>query len=311
LMGTGVLLLVLAVGSPIAAYRINRERLRAEDAQKQEAALRTLAQVRERIAKAQLLCSQERFGEARTLMLAIGVPALESERQNAGAVYTALTDASAKEGRWREALPDAIKAVECDPTYALNYVSLMTLLAAVDDVDDYQRYRRQVLDRFEGMDDRRMGERLGKVCLLRSVPLEEATTFDKWAADALEAELAIKDIYLSYYQVTMALAEYRVGRFESAADWSRKSIDDPFYSTGQCRYVQAHMVLAMSLFRSGQHGEARAALAKGIQIEQAQLPKLDGGDLGAGWFWRDWVAAQELMNEAKATIERAPPGSRG
>jgi tetratricopeptide (TPR) repeat protein len=299
-----VLLLIVAVGSPVAAYQINRERLRAEDAQKQEATLRTLAQVRERIAKAQLLCSQEKFSEARGLMLAIGVPALEPERENAGAVYTALTDASAKEGQWREALPDAIKAVECDPKFPLNYVSLMTLLAVVDDVDDYQRYRRQVLARFMGMDDRRVGERLAKVCLLRSVPLEEATTFDKWAADALEAELATKDIYVSYYQVTMALAEYRVGRFESAAEWSRKSIDDPFYSTGQCRYVQAYMVLAMSLFCLDRPGEAQAALAKGIQIEQAQLQKLDGGDLGAGWFWRDWVCAHELMSEAKATIER-------
>ena len=43
---------------------------------------------------------------------------------------------------------------------------------------------------------------------------------------------------------------------------------------------------------------------KGIQIEQAQLPKLDNGDLGPGWYWRDWIIAHELMREAKAMIER-------
>jgi tetratricopeptide (TPR) repeat protein len=303
LVGTGALLLIVAVGSPIAAYRINRERLRAEDAQKQEQALRTLAQFRERIAKAQLLCSQEKFGEVRILMLAIGVPALESERAGAATVYAALTDANARLGRWREALPDAIMAVQCDPTH-LNYTSLMTLLAVVDDVDDYQRYRREVLSRFEGRGGRGFGERLGKVCLLRSAPLEEATIFDKWAADALESGLTVTDPYLSYSQFTMALAEYRLGRFESAARWSRKSIDDPFYGAGRSRYVQAYMVLAMSLFRSGHHEDAQKALSKGIQIEQAQPPKLDGGDLGAGWLWRDWIIAHELMNEAEATVGR-------
>jgi hypothetical protein len=305
LMAVGVLLLVVAVGSPIAAYQINRERLRAEEAQKKEAALRTLAQVRERIAKARLLCSQERFGEARIMMLAIGVPALQSERGDAASVYAALTDASAARGRWREALPDAVKAVECDPALVLNYASLMTLLAAVDDVDDYQRYRRAVLARFEGMDGRRFGERLAKVCLLRPAPLEEATIFDKWAADQLDVGLKVtgKDPYLSYCQSTMALSEYRVGRFKEAAEWSRKSIADPFYGAGQSRYVQSYMVLAMSLFRMDLHGEAQEALAKGIQIEQAQLPKLDDGDLGPGWYWRDWIIAHELMSEAKATIE--------
>jgi tetratricopeptide (TPR) repeat protein len=301
LMAVGVLLLVVAVGSPVAAYRINRERLRAGEAQKQEAALRTLAQVRERIAKAQLLCSQERFSEARTLMSAIGVPALVSERTDAASVYAALTDASARRGQWREALPDAIKSVECDPTFDLNYASLLTLLAVVDDEDGYQHYRRQLLTRFEEMNNRLLGERVAKVCLLRSVPPEEATILNRWAADALG--LAPKSAYLSYSQFAMALAEYRLGNFERAAEWSRKSIEDPFYGHGQSRYVQAYMVLAMSLFCLDRPGDAQAALAKGIQIEQAHLPKLDSGNLGAGWYWRDWIIAHELMSEAKATIE--------
>ena len=77
-----------------------------------------------------------------------------------------------------------------------------------------------------------------------------------------------------------------------------------FFGAGQSRYVQAYMVRAMSLVHLHRPEEARAAMAKGIQIEQAQLPKLDGRDLGAGWFWRDWIVAHELMSEAKAMIER-------
>ena len=182
----------------------------------------------------------------------------------------------------------------------------MTLLAAVDDVDDYQRYRRKLLARFEGMDGRGFGERLAKVCLLRPAPLEEATTFDKWAADQLDVGLKVtgKDRYLSYCQSTMALADYRVGRFKEAAEWSRKSIADPFYGAGRSRYVQSYMVLAMSLFRLDRHGECKKPWPKGSRSSRRELPKLDDGDLGPGWYWRDWIIAHELMSEAKATIER-------
>jgi tetratricopeptide (TPR) repeat protein len=305
LMAAGVLLLVVAVGSPIAAYQINRERLRAEAAQKQEAALRALAQVREQIAKAQLLCNQEKFDDARLLMRAIGVPAFTSERKNAASVYAALTDASARYGRWREAVPDAISTVQCDATGAENCPSLMTLLAAVGDEDNYQRYRPLVLATLRDADNVGSGAPLTKVSLLRSGPLEELTLFNEWAKSSLTAiTSASQNPMRPYNQFVMGLAEYRLGNFESAAHWSRNSIDDPYYRWGQSRYVQAYMVLAMSLFCSGDREGAQAALAKGIQIEQEELPKLDGGDLGPGWFWRDWIIAHELMNEAKAMIER-------
>jgi hypothetical protein len=302
LIAAGMLLLVVAVGSPVAAYQINRERLRAEEAQKQEAALRTLAQVRERIAKAQLLCNQEKFDEARILIRAIGIPALTSERKDASTVYAALTEATARRGRWREAVPDAISAVQCDAANDVNCASLMTLLAAIDDEEDYQRYRRQVLATLKNGEDIFWGARLAKVSLLRPAPLEELTLFNEWAKSALTASAASKSAYLSYPQFAMGLAEYRLGNFTSAAEWSRKSIDDPFFFTGQSRYVQAYMVLAMSLFCSGEYEKAQAAFANGIQIE-AQLPKLDGGNLGPGWYWRDWIVAHELMREAKSMIE--------
>ena len=94
----------------------------------------------------------------------------------------------------------------------------------------------------------------------------------------------------------------------SASDWERKSIADPFYGHGHSRYVQAYMVLAMAQYQLNQHEEARAAFAKGVEIEEAKLPKLDSGDLGPGWYWRDWIIAHALMNEAKALIEGQPAG---
>ena len=71
-------------------------------------------------------------------------------------------------------------------------------------------------------------------------------------------------------QIRLGQINAAAGRFKEAADWSRKSIADPFYGAGRSRYVQSYMVLAMSLFRMDRREDAQAALAKGIQIEQAQ-----------------------------------------
>ena len=86
----------------------------------------------------------------------------------------------------------------------------------------------------------------------------------------------------------------------------RKSINDPFYGAGHMRYVASYMVLAMAQHQLKQHDEAHAAFAKGIEIKEAKLPKLDSGDLGTEWYWRDWIVAHALMNEAKALIEGQP-----
>jgi hypothetical protein len=66
------------------------------------------------------------------------------------------------------------------------------------------------------------------------------------------------------------------------------------------------MVLAMAQQQLKQPDEARKAFAKGIEIEETKLPKLDSGDLGTGWYWRDWIIAHALMSEAKALIEGQP-----
>ena len=64
------------------------------------------------------------------------------------------------------------------------------------------------------------------------------------------------------------------------------------------------MVLAMAQYRMQQTDEARAALAKGVEIERTKLPKLESGDLGDGYL--DWIIAHVLLREAQALIEGNP-----
>ena len=107
--------------------------------------------------------------------------------------------------------------------------------------------------------------------------------------------------FLTYFQFCKGLAEYRQGRFASAADWMGTVLTNR--EGALVLQTEAYTVLAMSRSQSNQVEQARAALAKGTEIEQ-QLPKLDSGDIADGWV--DWIIAHALMREAKALIEAQP-----
>jgi hypothetical protein len=65
------------------------------------------------------------------------------------------------------------------------------------------------------------------------------------------------------------------------------------------------MVQAMACQHLNQPDKAHAALARGIQLADTKLPKLEDGDLGG--YWMDWVFVQALLREAKALIEGQTP----
>src|SRR5207244_10161440 len=91
----------------------------------------------------------------------------------------------------------------------------------------------------------------------------------------------------SWFQLVKGLAEYRQGRFASAVEWSQKALS----RTGENfnRDVEAYMVLAIARHQLKQTDEAQATLAKGLEVADTRLPKLDSGDLGGAWL--DWIIA--------------------
>jgi serine/threonine protein kinase/tetratricopeptide (TPR) repeat protein len=90
--------------------------------------------------------------------------------------------------------------------------------------------------------------------------------------------------------------------FASAVEWMNKALIESGKELE--RDVQAYMVLAMAHYQLNQTDAARAAFARGTEIEQMKLPKLESGDIGDSWL--DWIIAHALMREAKALIEGAP-----
>jgi len=115
-------------------------------------------------------------------------------------------------------------------------------------------------------------------------------------------DTATNQFYVAWAHFAKGLAEYRQGHFVSAVEWVQKTLNDNLGGSDRDhRLVEACMVLAMADYQLKQIGNARAALNKGVQIEQTKLPRIDGGDLSPDWM--DWIITQTLMKEAKALLE--------
>jgi eukaryotic-like serine/threonine-protein kinase len=107
-----------------------------------------------------------------------------------------------------------------------------------------------------------------------------------------------------YFQFAKGLAEYRLGRFESAAEWMEKvaAAKGDIY-----RGVQAQMVLAMAQQQLRKVDQARETFAKALQTVETRFPKTGKGGLDDQW--NDWVIAHALMREAKALVRADSAGA--
>jgi len=107
------------------------------------------------------------------------------------------------------------------------------------------------------------------------------------------------------FQFTKALAEYRLRRFQQAAQWVKGAIDK---MGSPSREAQAWSVLAMAEYGQNHLEAAGAAIAKANEIAETKLPKLASDDLGPNFH--DWFIAHILLREASALIGGAGKAER-
>jgi serine/threonine protein kinase/tetratricopeptide (TPR) repeat protein len=206
----------------------------------------------------------------------------------------------ARHGRFTEAAADFARIIELRPgDHEVRHWQAVTMVQ-VGQLDAYCELRRRSVELFGHTTDPNAAERIAKDYLV--LPSSEAglTTAARLAETAASAAANHKD--MTWFQFAKGLAEYRQGHFAAAVDWMQKVLSHAGDSLN--RDVEAYMVLAMAQHCSKQADEANAALAKGVEIAESNLPKLDSGDLGDGWI--DWIIAHALMREAKALIEGQP-----
>jgi hypothetical protein len=182
----------------------------------------------------------------------------------------------------------------------LNYHCLAPLLVQVADVAGYRTHCQRTASQFRGAEHPNIAERMAKDCLILPNSGADLLVVSAWAETALTKGKDSGD--LPWFQFVKGLAEYRLGHFASAVEWTRKVLSDAAHDSN--RDAEACMVLAMAQHELKQTDEARDTLATGFDIVNTKMPKLDSGDLGSGWV--DWIIAHALLAEAKALIAGQP-----
>jgi hypothetical protein len=84
------------------------------------------------------------------------------------------------------------------------------------DEAEYRRARKELLKRFGRSGDLRVAERVGRACLFLPASEDELRQPTNLIDRALASERANPGWFLPYFRFAKALAEYRVGRLESA-----------------------------------------------------------------------------------------------
>ena len=221
---------------------------------------------------------------------------LEAEVSNRRASGVAHT----QHGRFAEAADDFAKVIELSPEDHEVWHFQAAVLVQLGQIDRYRELCAKSQQRFGSTTDPNTAERIAKDYLILPGSGPGLETAAKMAQTAVSAPTNHPD--LTWFRLAKGLAEYRQGRFVSAVDYTRQVLAQAGYIRE--RDIEAYMVLAMAQYRCNQSTDAGVTLAKGVEMAERTLPKLESGDLGAGWL--DWVIAQALLREAQALIQSTP-----
>jgi serine/threonine-protein kinase len=152
--------------------------------------------------------------------------------------------------------------------------------------DEYIRARAALLNKFGAETDPRIAERTARACLLLPATGEELRRAVLLAERAAADTNAGYQHLRPYFQFVKATADYRQGRFEEAVKVLRGE-------ASRMHGCFAQLVLAMALYRSDQHAEARKTLAQAVQKHDWRTEKVRDQD--------DWIM-HVLRREAEGLI---------
>jgi serine/threonine protein kinase len=209
-----------------------------------------------------------------------------------------------RQGDWEDAVADFSKALDLEPANLKSYDALTPLLVQSGESNAFGRHCARFLALLGGTNDPAIARLAARDCLFAPAPGVDIGTVAALARRAAEA--GTNDSSLCNSQLTLGLAEYRQGHYAGAADWTGKALAGSGQDAG-CA-AQACAALAMAQQQLKQTDAARATLARGRQIVETKLPKLESGDIGSEWS--EWIMAHALMREAAALIEAQPGNFR-
>lgn len=278
-IAAGAVVAALVLGLAVSVYFW----LQAEKGWAMERRHREASVVANMLATAGYHLSRGEFEQAEELMG--HVPPVVTQ---ASTVFNMIGDQHARHGEWPGAFKNYSLAIQTDPTNHYAYHLLTPVVVEMGDLEGYHQHRQKMLQRFSKTTDPTIAERLGRDCLLLPPSASEMEKIARMADVAGNSPTNN-----GWMKFTKGLAEYREGRWESAAKWLRDAAE---LATDPALQLQTEIVLAMTGYKLGQPEAARASLAKGRTFAKTKLPRCDGLN------WNDQCSAYLLMKEAKALI---------
>jgi hypothetical protein len=300
--------LVAGLGTSTWLFLKEREaRQRAVGAEQQEARLRNVAEINEKISQAALLVSQERFDEADNLLKDI---VLTQATVEGAAIFRALGEWHALQGRWRQSSDRFAKLLSVDQldgvdSSTLDHLRLGPALVEEGDTGAYERFREEAIARYSTAPVA-YADRIVKISLLLPASPRVLASLgrlsDEMTKAFAEADASGDGFMAAWRALSVALWEYRRGNFAAAETWCRRCLSYRDY-TNAPRTATAQAILAMCCRQTGRTTEARGELSQGREIVDNKFKNRPDRGTPMQGFWFDWDFARILLHEAAALLE--------
>jgi tetratricopeptide (TPR) repeat protein len=199
---------------------------------------------------------------------------------------------------WASAAQAMRRALNLKPDLELHLCSMqyLTLLAYGNDPAAYHRTCGELVALVGDTGDSFVAERVAKGSLLLPPLPDNLDAVVRLANRAVT--LDPKSGVIPWAQATRALAAYRHGDDADALAWAERCLTADLASPTWYRAAQAHLVVAMTRQRMGEHEAARAAaLIQPMSDRYEAAGEVDPG------YWHDWLISTLLLREAQSLIE--------
>ena len=293
-----------AVAAEQQQTRLREEAERAKDL---EAELRRQAEAREKITQAAVLIGEQKLAEADQLLAGIPLTVTTVEGTS---VFRAAGEWNVLRGDWTAATDRfqmMLRAgkVESWELATLDHTRAAASLMEKPDLAGYERYRREIVARFQTTADPVVAERTVKNSLLLPAQADLLERLAPLAAILREPLPATEPRWrLPWRALSIALFEYRRARFAEAVTWGQRCLS--YGPVHESRDATVHALLAMAYAQLNQMGDARAELEQSREVIETNFKaQLDAGDAGQG-YWFDWLVGRTLMREAVKVVGETP-----
>lgn len=204
----------------------------------------------------------------------------------------------ARTGKWKEAADNFAGALQLDPSDAWAGYYLSSALLQSGNLGYYQKNSHAMMVRFGDSENGKIAGLTGEAYLV--APYGENSDLE------MSVKLEDRKMWPWWRQFYQGLGQYRLGRFQNAADLLEKDISElgPVNRVDRppCE-ADCFLVLAMARLQLNQTNEAQAALAHGREVAEKKIPQLGSPDLGP--YWWNGVTTRALLKESLETVEAA------